>query len=54
MHFANLDLIPSQQFRGVSLPVTLHSSLFIAETGVSPKDSMHQEKSFLPISEEAY
>lgn len=53
MHFAKLDLIPSQQFRGVSLPVTFHITLFIAETGVSPRMVGTGETTPSPVSQEA-
>lgn len=53
MHFAKLDLIPSQQFRGVSLPATFHITLFIAETGVSPRTVGTRETTLLPVSKEA-
>ena len=53
MHFAKLDLIPSLQFRGVSLPVTFHITLFIAETGVSPRMVGTRETTLLPVSKEA-
>lgn len=53
MHFAKVDLIPSQQFRAVSLPVTFHITLFIAQTGVSPRTVCTREKTFLLTSEEA-
>lgn len=53
MHFAKLDLIPSQQFRGVSLPVTFHITLFIAETGVPPRTAGTRETALSPVSKEA-
>lgn len=52
MHCAKLDLIPSQQFRGASLPVTFHSTLFIAETGASPRTVDTRETTFSSISKE--
>lgn len=53
MHFAKPDLIPSQQFRGVSLPVTFHITLFTAETGVSPRTVGIRETTLWPVSKEA-
>lgn len=53
MHFAKRDLIPSQQFRGVSLPVTFHTTLFIAETGVSPRTVGTTETTLSPVSKGA-
>lgn len=52
MHCAKLDLIPSQQFRGLSLPVTFHSTLFIAEAGVSPRTVGTKETTFSCISKD--
>jgi len=53
MPFAKLDLIPSQQFRGVSLPVAFHITLFMAETGVSARTAGTGETALPPVSKEA-
>lgn len=53
MHFATLDLIPSQQFRGVNLPATFHITLFTAETAVSPRTVGTRETTLSSVSEQA-